>query len=130
MKLFLLDQTKYIDDNELYFIKYFETKDSSINSDMGDAALDKMFRTSLLEAARAIDGDLESERVISLQGYRGREGVIHFSEGEHTFCMRMILVHRRVFVLVVTCPSAKANNSDAEKFFNSFSVSAENSSHP
>ncbi len=124
LKMFMHDASKFKDDNELYSISYIDEVDSEINSDMPDESADQMLHASLAGAEKNISGQMVSENVISLKGYRGREGKINVPEGSYVMRIRVYLVNRRLYLLQIAYKSSKENNASIDKFLSSFDVSA------
>jgi hypothetical protein len=125
MKIFIYDASKYKDDNEMYFIAYFDQADLAVNSDMDDASVDRLLHNSLEGAAKNMSGEILSEKVVMSKGYRGREGKIQLTtQGNYVIIMRVYLVGSKMYLLQVASEAGKVGNASAEKFFSSFEILA------
>src|SRR5262245_17563822 len=87
-----------------------------------DVPVDKFFDASREGALRNLQGKLESERKIKLNGHPGREQAIKLPEDGKIFRARVYLVGQRMYQVVILAPKDVAFSKEADTFFDSFKL--------
>jgi hypothetical protein len=82
----------------------------------------QVFDSSRDGAVGNLDGKLVSEKDIELNKHPGREILIAVAGGVRLFRVRVYLVDRRLYQVVVFGPKEAANSKEADKFLDSFKL--------
>ena len=106
--------------NLVYMINCTVYPDTLIHSDFTQM-LESFFGNTINGAVNNISGELMSESIVNYSDYPGREVRIAGDEGLTVFVTRMYLIKSHFFMMIILTDAGKENNSNINKFFDSFS---------
>jgi hypothetical protein len=95
--------------------------DSVINSGSKEK-LPGFFRSSIDGAVKNVNGNLLSEKVVTLNGFPGREAKVDYGNGLAIIAVRMFLVKNHVYFVQTISEAGKADNEHALRFHRSFKL--------
>lgn len=102
--------------NMLYMVNYTAFPDS-VSSDHKDK-MDAFFEGSINGMVKNVNGTLASSKNIDYKSFPGREIKVEIQGGVIT--AREILIHNKLYIVMVISATGKDDNADVKKFFDSF----------
>lgn len=121
MKIASYEGPKNTDGNLAYVFISSIYPDSLINSGSKEK-LPGFFRSSIDGAVKNVNGKLISEKVVTLNGFPGREANVDYGNGLAIIAVRMFLVKNHVYFVQTISEAGKADNENALRFHQSFKL--------
>ena len=126
MSIFMHEGEEGIDDNILYMISFTDYPADKVNTvEMDEAALDEYYKDSIQGSVNNMNGKLLDEKTIDLFGYKGREIIVDYLEGQAIMRMQILLVKNRMYAIQTIALAENDENDDQKRFFNSFELLSE-----
>jgi hypothetical protein len=122
MNAFVYDPGKKKDLNLIYMASCTDYPDS-INSDkLSKEELQKFYQTTIEGLLHNLHGKLLSEKVVTIDGYSGREIRIDFKDGMAVITARLYLVKNKRYLMETIAKTRDDFNVSIKRFMESFEL--------